>query len=451
MIFFIVKKYCLNNSKDFVNCDCYLTNKEVLLAMFAIVQILFFILMWGYVRNRNTCLVFLFGLFFISFVLQFLVGSEIKQDSIITVLNVCFINISIFQIFSAWGDAKISYVHNGKNGWAFFMKPYLRMVLSFNIILNILLIIIVYTFMPNIAELKAAQGYRELYDSIPFFSTAFRYSYFTQNLGFIAFPYVFYHLSRNEKKKSIEYLLYSLSSLLCGFAFYSRAMMVTWVLVLILYYFLVKGAIADTLNRKIYKYARISILILSSLFVIITVIRFTAMDYYADRIPKSSLIKDPVLYSLVDYASCGYPNGLNLMDTYEEQKNLKGEEILQLSYQALAFFGYIKWDADSSLEKKERSYGDSLVVMFKGYTCNMVYNFGYILTFLIGCLYYFYVRRVLSYKKVSIENCMILVLLLIIPATAIFYCSYGAIITPAIFLMIFVFVHKILYISLKNT
>ena len=416
--------------------------------MFVVLQLLFIVLMLLYSRGKNNCLKLLVAIFIMSFFLQFFVGSEIKQESLRTIFNVCFINISIFQIFSAWGGARFSSISNGVKGWAFFMRPYLRIVLSFNVILNILLIIIVYTFMPNIAELKAAQGYHELYDSIPFFSTAFRYSYFTQNLGFIAFPYVFFYLSRNQKKKALEYILYSSSSLLCGFAFYSRAMIVTWVLVLVLLYFLVKGTISNALNRQINKYAKLSISMLSILFIIITTVRFTAMDYYADRIPKASIIKDPVLYSLVDYASCGYPNGLNLMDTYEESKNLEGEEIMQLSYQALAFFGYIKWDTDTSREKKEHSYGD-LLVMFKGYTCNMVYNFGYILTFLIGCLYYFYVKKILSFRKISMENCMVLVLLLIIPATAIFYCSFGAIITPAVFLLLFAFVHKILYISLN--
>lgn len=186
--------------------------ESLYIAMFGVLQLILFLFILYYIKGKNTCLRLLVTIFIISFFLQFFVGSKIENDSIVTVLNVFFINISIFQIFSAWGDAKISYVYDDINGWANFMKPFLRVVLSFNIVLNIVLIIIVYTFMPNIAELKAAHGYRELYDSIPFFSTAFRYSYFTQNLGFIAFPYVFYHLSRNEKKKSIEYLLLLLSA-----------------------------------------------------------------------------------------------------------------------------------------------------------------------------------------------------------------------------------------------
>ena len=412
--------------------------------MFVIVQLISFILMFYLARNANKCLKILISIFVFSFCLQFLVGSEIWKDSSVTFLNVVFINICLLQIFLPWGKARISGVYYNSKGWGFFMEPFLCTILFFNVLINLVLMVIIYTFMPNIAELKAAQGYHELYDSIPYFSIAFRYSYFTQNLGFLAFPYVFYYLSRKNKKMAAKFLLYSSSSLLCGFAFYSRAMMVTWVLVLILYYYLVKDTISVSVNRKIKKYAKYSMMILASFFLIISVVRFTAMDYYADRIPKSSMIKDPVIYSLVDYASCGYPNGLNLMDTYDERKNLKGEEIMQLSYQALAFFGYIKWNADISKEKKARSFGDLLVV-FKGYTCSMVYNVGYIWTFIIGVFYYLYVNRALSRKIVSIESSMILVLLLIVPATAIFYCSYGAILTPMFFLMFFAITHKLIF------
>ncbi|WP_157366726.1 O-antigen polymerase [Aquimarina agarilytica] len=317
--------------------------------------------------------------------------------------------------------------------FVFFFKKILYKVLFFNLILSIVMLVIIRTYIPSPSAFKAEGAYKDLYESIPYFANFFRYSYTTQNSGYLAFPFFFYYLSKLEFKKSRWALLLSSSSMIAGIAFYSRAQIFTYVLVFIGSFFLLKDILPKKLNQKILRYIKIVISLIVFLFISITVTRFSEMDYYKDRIPRNSRVKDPIIYSIADYTAQGYYNGVNRLEKYTPEKILYGEGFLRLVYQYLNFFNIITWNAEKSKERVNKSF-DGEAHLFYGYTCHTVYNFGYIVTFLLSVLFHLYITSQLRKRKyVSIESLFILVLLLVISVVSIFYCGFELLYVNLIF------------------
>ena len=262
----------------------------------------------------------------------------------------------------------------------------------------------------------------------------FRYAFVSQNLGYIAIPIFYYHLSRSEKRRSTIALVLACSSLVQGFAFYSRSQIFSFALVFVFYYFLVQNTLPRASKIISSKVIKRSLIIIIPLFFISTVVRFSAMDYYANRIPEKSIIQNPILFSLVDYAGQGYSNGLMQLERYSEDKGLEGEQFFRDTYQILNFIGIMDWDAENSKENVEYAY-DYDGGAFKGYTAHLVFNFGYILSFIISFSFYILVKiRTKDKSYVSVESQFITVFLLLIPIVSIFYAGYQLIFFPLIFI-----------------
>ena len=396
-------------------------------------------------KKKAKCFLLLVLLQGISYSMQFLIDNTCIYNSGKTFFNACFVNLNLFLIIMPWNYCRLKNVYIEKANYFYFFKKCLYWVLSINFVINVLKLIFVLVYIPDIVSYKTEHSYRNLYDSIPFAGIFFRYASTTQALGYLAIPVVFYYLGRKEYSKSKWALILSTSSLIAGFASYSRAQISTFVLIYLASFLLLKNTLPINLQRRVESIFKKIVLIIGGGFLLITVIRFSAMDYYGDRISKGSIIKDPVLYSIVNYTSQGYPNGLNLLENYSDDKNLKGEQVFYPIYQCLAFFSIISWDSETSREKISKTYGYDGGA-FHGYTCDIVYNFGYILTLLISFTFFLYVRYQLYYKiSISLEKSFVLILLLSIPVVSIFYNGIGEV----WFSFVFLFIIKILYVLKK--
>jgi len=386
-------------------------------------------------RGKLNTYTFLIILQSVSFFSQFLVGYSNEVVELHTVFNMLFICLNLFLIIAPWrfGTLNSTFLKNKK--YFFFFKKALYAALLLNMLVNLVILVIVYMYIPDIASFKAESAYLNLYESIPYFANVFRYAYVSQNLGFFAIPIFFYYQGLGEQKKARWALILSSSTLISAFAFYSRALMLTYILIFIAYFLLIKKSLSDEVRTKIWSFMKKVTTVIGVLFILITVVRFSAMDYYGDRIPKTSYIKDPIIYSLVDYTSQSYPNGLKRLEDYNDDKNLGGQDLFRSIYQFLGFFGAISWDGNVADEQISKAYNYDGGA-FKGYTAQMVYNFGYIATFLISLCYYIIVKFQLRKRNISIESLFILVLLLIIPLVSIFYSGFGNLYFPLIFVLL---------------
>lgn len=383
-----------------------------------IILILVFLMLY---KKRAKCFLFLVLLQGVSYFMQFLIDNTCIYNTGKTFFNALFVNLNLFLIIIPWSYCRLENIYIKKIKYFSFFKRCLYWVLSANFIINLLILLLILIYVPDIVAFKTEKAFRTLYDTIPFFGVLFRYAYITQSFGYLAIPIVFYYLGRREYKKCKWALILSCSSLISGFAFYSRAQILTFMLIYLSFFLLIKNTLPITTRRNTERSFKKIILIVGGLFLMITIVRFSAMDYYVDRIPKGSLIKDPIVYSLVSYTAQGYPNGLNQLENYTTDKNLNGESTFYLIYQCLAFFNLISWDSEQSVEKISKAFGYDGGA-FHGYTCDLVYDLGYALTLLISITYCFYVRKkLLDKRSVSLEQMFILVVLLQIPVVSVFY------------------------------
>ncbi len=405
--------------------------------IFIFILLIFFLVF--FIKKDNFAYIILILLTLVTFFFQFLIGRSFEYESYKTVLNTCFICINIYLIIKPWSHAKILSIDNSNFKFFIYFKKILYKLLFINLIVNLFILVVVLVYLPDIAAFKSESAYLNLYEQIPYFANIFRYAYTTQNAGYLAIPIFYYHLGKFQKKEAFYAFLFSSSSLISGIAFYSRAQIFTFTLIFIVYFFLVKKTLPQFIQDKVLKVAKYTSICIVVLFLSITYIRFTSMDYYGDRIPQTSLIKDPVIYSLFDYASQSYSNGLHQLEVYTDDKSLKGEQFFRDIYQILNFFGVLKWDVKESQELIDKAYNYDGGA-FNGYTTPLVFNFGYVLTFLISFFYFFSVEKMLQNKSIkSLKSMLFLVLLLFIPSVSIFYTGYSLLLFPSLLLGLCIF------------
>ena len=386
--------------------------------------------------NTNKCYCGFVLLQVLSFFLQFLVGRDCEYDTNTTLFNMLFVNINIFLLLWPWRKISIQRIRPGKRHDIYLQnfRKYLYPLLFLLFFVNLGILVIIYTFMPDIAHLKADNGYKELYEQIPYFASFFRIAGSTCTFGFIAIPLFFYYLLKNNKKEAYKALFLSSSTLVYGFAFYSRALILSYFLAFVFYFFIIEKSLSGYWQRKINSLTKKTGMVIVIGFLIITVVRFSAMDYYGDRIPANSIIKDPVVYSLFDYASQGYNNGINCLEGYQEKNCLNGEYFFSQVYQALSFFGFISWDYDGFEERAAKAFSGNFG-LFNGYVASTVCDFGYLGTLLIDILFCVIINRLLYKKKeISLQNLIYILIFVTVMINSIFYNFLFPFIYPLCFL-----------------
>lgn len=405
-----------------------------------IIEFLFFSLLLLLPANNKTyrILIIMQAVCYFS---HFLVGNTIRFDTMLTLFNVIFVNTNLFLIIYAWSYGKVSKIVIKNFSFLSYYEKNLNRILVLLLVASIIVFVIVRMYLPDIAELKLEGGYKDLYETVPFFGILFRFISVVQALGYLSLPFVFLHLQNHENKKALKSLILSASSLVAGLAMYSRASILNYTLIMFCSLYYLKGMIDSNLFLKFEKYIKYGICILGCVLIFGTISRFSSskMDYYGDRIPQNSYIKDPILFSLVDYASQGYINGINQLERYNSEYNLKGEQALYNLYQLLSFFHIMNWDSDTYEDKAYKAYNLSGIgdyngkAAFHGYTCRMVNNFGYLLTLLVDLIFFIYVKRK-TYNKsnISFATLSIFIFLMMQSISSIFYMLYNIIFFPII-------------------
>lgn len=118
---------------------------------------------------------------------------------------------------------------------------------------------------------------------------------------------------------------------------------------------------------------------------IITSSRFS--EYY--NVPPESKIKNTILYSLFDYASQWNRNGIVVMKEFSHDKLSFGRQTVPL----VSFVGErIGIEFENITVARKRNFG-KYSSAFNGVVAALLYDFGYIFTFIFAFLYYEIVKR----------------------------------------------------------
>lgn len=394
-----------------------------------------FILLLLFLNRKNRGYTLLVLLQIASLLMAPFVCHGIESTSFVTFVNVIYVCLNLYLIITPWRFASFKGITSNIKDMHSFTKI-IRFVLTALLVLNVLVFLVVLIFIPDISQLKNEQAFKQLYESIPYFSILFRVTAVTQYFGLIAIPISCYYLHFGQNKLALRFFILSLSTLTSALALYSRAGILTYFLTCVGFYLLSFSLFEQQTVRKLKHYIRNSGVIIGGIFLVITIVRFTAMDYYGDRIPKESLIKDPIAYNIFDYASQGFSNGIEQLDNHSPEEIVWGTHSFYNINQMLAFFGVINWTSEVALAKLQKTYDKSGVSeendsgAFHGYVCTLVKDFGYLLTIIINSFYYYFVSTRCRRLSISIDNYIVLIFLFVQPCVSVFYSSIGELFLP---------------------
>ena len=103
-----------------------------------------------------------------------------------------------------------------------------------------------------------------------------------------------------------------------------------------------------------------------------------------------------------------------------------------LSY--LNYFTPIDWNADSFIKLRQNLLGDPYYYLFNGLVADMIYDFGYIISFILAIIYFYLVNIAAPKKKtISLTKLLLIVLSIQIPLFSIFYNYFSGIIIAILF------------------
>ena len=395
-------------------------------------------LMLSPVRNKSVAL--LWTLQFLTLFLSPLVANHVIFSSVWTAFNIFFCFVNLYLITAPWGYAQFQELLIRRWNFFLFYKRVLYIVLSVTILINLVVWVVVMIFIPDISHFKASLGYTELYDSVPYFGLLFRYASVTRYIGLMAMPIAMYYVSVGKNKEAIKAAIMSSATLIAALAFYSRAQIFVYTLLWVCLYMFSRSILDMPKRMQLDKYLKTFAFSILAVFMIITYSRFTAMDYYGDRIPKESVIKNPIMYSIIDYSTKGFINGINQLEVHDSSDVLKGEQTYYDLFMVLSYFHFIPWTTDAAAYRAARAYDKNGLNegndsgTFHGYTCRMVKDYGYVLTVLIDLLFFFYVRnKTRGRKKMNLTDLTVLLFLMVQSINSFFYSTYSTVIFPLLF------------------
>jgi hypothetical protein len=122
-----------------------------------------------------------------------------------------------------------------------------------------------------------------------------------------------------------------------------------------------------------------------TVFYVITNNRFTDYLLWGDAVYSTSMVKNPIVYSILDYASQWYPNGSAVLSQYNFH-TLNGELSFPLASTIGNKIGVINHPPELIPIRLQELWGDRYD-KFVGLVPNLVFDFGYAGTVIFGAVY----------------------------------------------------------------
>lgn len=364
------------------------------------------------------------------------IGIDYPIDSFLTGFNLLFTATILTLIIVPWirinRIRNISCSNEGK----------LKKLTVFLILLSIVPFFLfstvatfVFMYVDNIDTFKYAEDVStDFYYSLPVNTTLLILCSFIYYVSYFLIPLHFYYLAKRRFQLSFWSFLFSLNIILFGLTFFSRAVFVHYLLIYLAFLIL----LYRTFDSKVRRFINITSIVVGITFTLyftyITNQRFSENESYTDIVPRTALVQDPAIYSYFDYLSQWYGNSMYVLDTYKFE-TFGGQVTFQSALILLGQYGIIDYGGGTLTALRQEKWPLNWY-SFNGFVAYSVYDYGYVMTFIL-CLLYFYIVVKLRPEKneVSIINLFYLILLIQIPLLAIFYSVVGGLFFPSCFLI----------------
>lgn len=404
--------------------------------------------------SRSKSLLFLFSMILvISISGAILMGRDYEVENLGDLFGIFFILLLLLMVVVPWKDYKG--VHTISNISPLKIKKLTRILIIINSVVFIIFLIttiIVMTTITDINEFKYGEGVSSdfYYKFLPFNVTFFNFSILAYYSAYFLFPLHFYYLSIKKYKLAFICFILSLNIVLYGLTFFSRAVVVQYSLMYLATIWMLYGSLDYRVKKNIKRVGLILSVLVLLYFINISNKRFkedrSTTDLYTLAIPSDAIVKDPVLYSYLDYSSQWVYNGFELIKLYDFE-TFKAQITFQPLLGIAQQFGVISYDPESYAKLRRSLWPNPYGYSFNGYPAYLVYDYGIIGAILFSTIYFWIIRKLRPKNGViDVYDLFLITLLIQLPLMAIFYSQMANI---SIALIIAIFLRIYLKYSLK--
>lgn len=240
-------------------------------------------------------------------------------------------------------------------------------------------------------------------------------------LGYFYLTLHFYYLIKSRIKKTALYFLLSLLITLSGLLALSRSSATQYVMVYLTIFVFISPLINKKIKKRITLMVCLFMLVIGVLFFMISDSRFSE-NYTKQSLNESILdpYNQPLLFSILDYFSQWQENGPIIMEMYKPEYCFWG---LYNSSGLAVHIQKIIYGASEVNNERDNTFYRILGYQkskFHGNIARLIYDFGFIGSFLFILLYVYIIRK-LQPKKGVISFRTILYLPVILPFCVVFF------------------------------
>lgn len=400
------------------------------------ILLLLFILFYFIYRNQKPLVKFLLLIQICSLVAYMLINKKAELDSFYSFLNLFVTGIYLLIIILAWssyGNVCTLIVKDEK-----IIKRFTNILLIISFYAFVVLLItaiLVNVLVDDINTFKyGGESVEFYYNMLPFNVKFLILAHYLYGLGYFMIPLHFYYLSKQKYWLSFFCFLFSLNIILYGLTYFSRATIVNYIFIYLSIFLILYKAMPSIVLVYLKRVIFFVFVLVLGYFSFVTLSRFNDTSVYSNMIPSDSFIQNPALYSVCDYLSQWYPLSIDVLNdysgiTFNGQTSLKSLLSL-LNHLGIGDFSLEKYTILRNEMWKENSGN------FVGFVAYIIYDYGYIISFLLLILYLFIVTKLKSkYNTIRLFHLFYIVLLVQIPLMAIFYSIIDQLIIPFIFLL----------------
>lgn len=405
-----------------------------------------------FLNLKSKSLILLFALIQIVSILGgFFIGRYLEIESTTDILWFLFSLFLLLSVILPWKNYRgIKFIITPNENKVKLLTNFLIIINSMVFIVFLITTITVMTLITDINEFKYKEGVAEdfYYKSLPINVSFLNIAIILYYFSYFILPLHFYYLLKKKKKLAIICFILSLNIVLYGLTFFSRAVVVQYVLIYIGLLWIFYSALTNNVKRII-KFFGVGIGVIALVYFIDVSIRRFEEDrerakIYGDTIPVESIVQDPVLFSYLDYTSQGIFNGYEVIKLYSDE-GFNGQITWQPVLSLMSEFGLVNYNTYEYKKLRAKLWPGHYSYSFNGYSAYTLYDYGIIGSLLFSILYGFVVMKIRPRKNtVSLGNLFLISLLMQLPLQAIFFSQIGGIII-ALLLWIPIF----LYLKIK--
>lgn len=337
-------------------------------------------------KNKTSKLSIFLALFLsISASSGYLVGNFVELYLLKDIFNLVYTIIILYIFVSSFEKYKITRINN-----AFEMK--IKIIYRIMIFVSLLSFVVnSYVFyktmnagIENLEVFKNSELGSDFRYSLPIPHFYISLASLLSPSSFFMISFAFYFLYMKSYKKAFWSLILSFNMPLQGFTMFSRSWTIQYFLLLIVYAIFIYSTLDLRMRRSMRKMLIIVTLPLIMYFVIVTDNRF--QDYQYSQVQDNSLIKNNSFNSIIDYFSQWYKNGNYVMSNFYDIDNIQFAASSNTLLPEIASTLGI-YERKNLSQERAKVWPNPYFYTFNGLVANLVFDFGYLFTFLFALFY----------------------------------------------------------------